>query len=410
MRSVFVVAVLVAGCGRDAAPPSDAHVDEPPTYYKNVADILGRNCVGCHDIEGAGPFSLATYDQALDNADAIAAVTASRTMPPWPADSSGACNTFVGQRWLTDAEIATLGRWVADGAPAGDPNDARPIEIPPAPTLTPAVELGSVEPYSVEPGLTSDEYRCFVVDPAIASDRFITAFAVMLDRAEVVHHMQLYSADTAAAESNILARDAADAAPGYSCDSEGTGSGLRYIGVWAAGDTVKRWPEGTGIRVLANRKLVVQFHYHNHTSAPILDRSQVALELVDAVESEAQIYGIGMPDLSLPPGMANVETSRVRALPRTATVRAARLHMHTLGSHARIEILQGLDTNCLLSIPRWEFGWQLFYTLDEPITLLEDTLVKVTCGYDTTSRTEVTEWGESTDEEMCLGYLYMTPE
>ncbi len=407
MRSVLVGVAMLVGCGSDAAP-SDAAPSGPPTYYRDVAPVLGVHCVDCHRAGGAAPFSLVTYADALDSADAIVAMTVSRQMPPWPADSSGACNTFVGQRWLSDAEIATLSAWAAAGAPAGDPRDEREIEVPPPATMTTTVVLGSPAPYSVSPGL-DDEYRCFVVDPGLEVDRFITAFAVQLDRADVVHHMQLFASDSDASDADITERDAQDPASGYSCDSEGTGRDLRYIGVWAAGDTVKRWPDGTGIRLRARRRLVVQFHYHNHTSGPIHDRSQVALELTDSVGAEANILGVSMSQLSLAPGQPNVETSRARPVRDTVTARAARLHMHRLGTHARIELIHGAETRCLLDIPRWNFGWQLFYTFDEPITLTAGDLVKVTCGYDTTSRTEVVEWGESTDDEMCIGYLYATP-
>ena len=404
----MVLAALV-GCGSEVLPPaSDGAPSAPPTYYKDVAPLLGRHCVGCHRSDGAAPFSLATLAEATDTSDAIAAQTASRQMPPWPADASGTCNTFVGQRWLSEVEIATLSAWAAAGAPAGDPGDARPVVVPPPPALTPSVELGSPAPYTVAPGLARDEYRCFVVDPALVDDRFITALAVRIDRAEVVHHMQLFAADSDAAEADITMRDAQDVAPGYACDSEGIGSGLRYIGVWASGDTVKRWPDGTGIRVAAARKLVVQFHYHNHTSAPIADRSTVALELADAVASPASFAGLGVRDLALPPGLSNVEVSGAEPLRDDGTVHAARIHMHQLGAHARLELLRGNETFCLLDIPRWDFDWQLFYTFARPFEVHEFDLLKVTCGYDTTSRSEIVTWGESTDDEMCIGYVYTT--
>ncbi len=408
MRRVVLVLGLVVGCGHDAAPASDAAPSAPPTYYKDVAAILAKNCASCHHAGGVAPFPLVTYADAVDTADAIAAVTASRQMPPWPADASGACNTFEGQRWLADEDIATLGAWADAGAPAGDPRDEPTLDVPPLPSLTPTVELGSPEPYSVAPGVASDEYRCFVVDPGLVTDRYITAFAVLLDRAEVVHHMQLYTADTDAAEAEMLARDAEDPAPGYSCVAQDARAGLRYIGVWAAGDAIKRWPAGTGIHVRANRKLVVQFHYHNHSSAPIVDQSKVALELADSVAMEGMITGVSMLDLQLAPGMASVESSSVKRVNAPIIAHAARVHMHRLGTHARFELLRGTETTCLLNIPRWSFGWQLFYTYDQPIEIHEGDLIKISCGYDTTSRTDVVRWGERTDDEMCIGYLYAT--
>jgi hypothetical protein len=34
--------------------------------------------------------------------------------------------------------------------------------------------------------------------------------------------------------------------------------------------------------------------------------------------------------------------------------------------------------------------------------------MSIRCGYDTTSRTDVVTWGESTSDEMCIDYLYIT--
>ena len=63
---------------------------------------------------------------------------------------------------------------------------------------------------------------------------------------------------------------------------------------------------------------------------------------------------------------------------------------------------------CLLDIPRWDFGWQLFYTLEQPIGLEVGDKLRLTCAYDTTTRTTTTTWGPSTEDEMCLGYTYFT--
>ncbi len=56
-----------------------------PTYSKEVARILQRNCQECHRKGQVGPFALDTYEQARKRADDIAAVAEDRLMPPWKA-------------------------------------------------------------------------------------------------------------------------------------------------------------------------------------------------------------------------------------------------------------------------------------------------------------------------------------
>jgi hypothetical protein len=211
MRAILVCALVACAAPHDEAPPAPA---AGPTYYRDVAPALARNCVTCHRDGGSAPFSLTTYDMAAEMSEAIVHVTAERTMPPWPADSSGACRTYVGQRWLDDATLALFAAWHAAGAPAGDPDSAIVVEPPPSTPFTPSVTLAASAPYQVGSG--PDEYRCFVVDPGIAGDRFITALRVELDQAPIVHHIQLYASDDTDTDTALDAHEADEDRPGYS--------------------------------------------------------------------------------------------------------------------------------------------------------------------------------------------------
>src|ERR1700761_2466077 len=80
------------------------------TFSRDIAPILRRNCVSCHRPGESGPFPLLTFEDVKNHARQIAAVTASRQMPPWlPAPGFGA---FEEERRLTTAEIQTIAAWV----------------------------------------------------------------------------------------------------------------------------------------------------------------------------------------------------------------------------------------------------------------------------------------------------------
>ncbi len=414
----WLAIAALAACGDNAGVPdpmvvpdaAEPVVEPPlePTYRRDVAPLLASRCAGCHVDGGVAPFPLTSYDEASALSEAIAAATTERVMPPWPADASGACGTFVEPRWLADAEIATLARWHETGAPIGDAMDFSLVSIPPPTPFTPAVEVASDVGYRVMPG--PDEYRCFVVDPGLPADRFITAIGMRLDRADVVHHMQLYAAFGNTAEQSISQRDAADPEPGYPCDDEGVGTALRYVGVWAGGDTIRRWPDGTGIKIAGGHRLVVQLHYHNHGSEPVLDRSGVALELAETVAHEGRIASTQVTSFELPPQQETVTISTQAPLPVAAAekIRGARIHMHGLGTSARMELVRDGSKTCVLDIPRWDVGWQLFYRFAEPLEVSNGDQIRIRCSYDTRSKVDPVEWGAGTDDEMCIAYTFLT--
>ena len=98
------------------------------TFNRHVAPIIFEHCMACHRPGEAAPFSLLTYRDVAKRAEQIKEVCQSRFMPPWlPEPGYG---EFAGARRLTDEQIATIARWVQEGAPEGDP-----AERPPAPTF-----------------------------------------------------------------------------------------------------------------------------------------------------------------------------------------------------------------------------------------------------------------------------------
>jgi mono/diheme cytochrome c family protein len=110
------VAVLVESARLTATAAATA---QPSTNggasYAQVAPILATRCASCHNPQGGAPFNLLTYEDAKQWSGQILEVTQSRYMPPWlPAPGKG---DFVGERRLSDAELAAIRTWVGAGAP-----------------------------------------------------------------------------------------------------------------------------------------------------------------------------------------------------------------------------------------------------------------------------------------------------
>jgi copper type II ascorbate-dependent monooxygenase-like protein len=398
----YIVLFGLVGCTASSS-------DDAPTYHGDVAPLMAQHCVSCHSEDNIAPFVLTRYEPARQMAPFIKTAVETRTMPPFHVDDSGACQSFQGAR-LSDDDIETIAAWVDAGAPEGEPAE-EPLEAPEHPTLDnvsstldPGIE------YTPNPAL-ADDYRCFIVDPMIDTDQFLTGFEVHPGEPSQVHHVVLFSVDTAAELAVAHELDDAEEGPGYTCfGASGTGPAARSLGVWTPGTPATRYPEGTGLRVVGGMPLVMQVHYNN---GKLPDRTTVLLSLEPSVAREALITGVFDLQLDLVPGNAAVEESAAAPVPPLAvpvTIHGAYPHMHKLGRSLRVEYDLGGERTCLVNVPRYDFNWQQFYFYDKPV-LLEPPgggYLRITCSYDTRGVDAPVHWGEGTNEEMCINAFYVT--
>jgi hypothetical protein len=355
-----------------------------------------------------GPFPLETYEHARTWATRIASATRAGKMPPWPAEERADCPPQVGSRRLSQAEIATLETWAAAKAPEGGAIEA-PAPLPPAWGVLDHVDavVRSTEPYL--PIRAFDDYRCFLMDPGITADAFITAFAVREDVPGIIHHVHLNSVDTEEDAAKLRALDEAEPGAGFPCNKNPILT--RYLTTWAPSDPIRRHPPGTGLKALGGRQMMVEIHYHDE-GVGVPDATAVELELESQVEREAVIWALSPPEFALPPRMQETRVTQLGwAMEKNFRVWGARAHMHSLGRSEQLTI-EGPEggSRCVLSVPRWDSAWQYMYFFPEPIDLPAGSQLAVSCTYDTTSRSDVTVYGIKSTDEMCFSYFYVTSD
>ncbi|WP_437740009.1 hypothetical protein WME73_30985 [Sorangium sp. So ce302] len=416
-----------AGCGgedvsgRDVPTPSPVGGNEP-TYYEDIAPLVNRECAGCHRVGGIGRFSLSDPTVAQQMAGAAAAATEARRMPPMPVSNDGTCNTYKNAHWLSDEEIDLFRRWSAAGAPLGDRAAAPPPEDN---TLKLTGELAQLDigvDYTPQPHPGElDDYHCFMVDPGIHADTFITGYDIQPGESRVVHHVALFELADGEAEAEAAALDAAEAGPGYTCFGGVGVDRVELLAIWVPGAGANAFPEGTGIRYAAGRKLVVQMHYNVPPGGgPFVDRSKIQLQLSgDAALTTGFYIDIAAEDISLPPGQQLVEVKRELALSamhpsfadpafKGLRIWGALPHMHYIGQTQRtVAKVDGVDV-CFTDVDRWNFHWQNLWWYEAPLELKGADILSITCGFDTRSRTETTKYGEGSNDEMCFNLLYAT--
>src|SRR4029077_2708267 len=110
------IAAILASVGLGAQTPTAA---PQFTFTKDVAPILQQHCQECHRPNAIAPMSLQTYQEVRPWAKAIKERVTTRMMPPWFIDPNVGINKFKNYGGLSDDEIATMTKWVDEGAREG---------------------------------------------------------------------------------------------------------------------------------------------------------------------------------------------------------------------------------------------------------------------------------------------------
>lgn len=389
----------------------------PPTFNSEVVRILQANCQRCHHEGGIGPFPLMTYADAFSHKNDIVFQTASRKMPPWHVDS--ACNAFESDPSLSASDTATLSAWVGAGAREGNLSDL------PAPQTFPATwSLGDPDMIlsmqeSYKPNFNQgDIYRCFVLPANLSEDRFVRAAEILPGARKMVHHVILY-VDTSGKARNL---DEADPGPGYSCFG-GPGFSVAALspslGGWAPGNQPRFLPDGLGMSLPKGASVVMQVHYSAHNGIGTADQSSLGIYFTRApVQKRVLIAPVVNTSFTIPPGASDYEvTASIAFLPFDAHLIAVTPHMHLLGTTMKVKArtLDGAET-CLADVPRWDFNWQATYTYKNAVAAPVGTNLPLSARYDNSSDNirnpnsppKGVGWGESTTDEMCIGFLNFT--
>lgn len=418
-------ALLLLGACSGPAPTQDA-----PTYHRDVAPLLADKCLGCHNDQGIGTVNLQGYESVQALAPLIVQAVNDRTMPPWPAREEN-CHPFADSLALTNAQIDVLSAWSQAGTPRGAPM------TPPDPKADqnrPTIDLwlSPNEPYT--PIVSAlDDYRCFVLDPQLNASRDVVGVFIEPGNPRIVHHAVLFEVRPEGLET-LEQLDRQSDGEGYPCFG-GSGVPVRTapapmgseelasfnqqgLGGWAPGAAFRPLPQGTGLRLAAGSKLVLQLHYHvTPSKRGQADQTRVGLQLSPGpVDSPALWVPLAKLDLFVPRGLSSAEPA---ATVQTSIASAFETklfgitpHMHLLGRSIKVELEhQDQSRECLIDVPQWDFHWQRTYWYERPIEIKAGAgrfdRYRLSCTYDTTDAERDVRWGQNSTDEMCVSFVYL---
>lgn len=388
---------------------------QSPTWADHVACIIYSHCTSCHNPNGAAPFSLMTYTDAVNNASRIKIQVENKYMPPWPVDNK--FNKVAHDRSLTDKEIFTITEWINKGKLQGNMLNAPnpPYYSSFMVISNPDLQL-QIPAYTVPANITKDLYRCFVIPTGLSVQKFITGMEIIPGNRNIVHHAQIFY-DTTGATSTL---DAADPDPGYtSAGGVGTEQAV-LLGTWVPGSSPVFVPSGMGKRLPPTAKIVIQIHYPASNAGGKTDSTKVNFLFTNYVVRNISDAPVLNHTTSMTDGPLFIPKNTVKTfhekffVPINATVLSIGPHGHLLcKSMKAYGVTLAGDTIPLINIPRWDFHWQGTYDFQKPIKIPIGTTLYGEATYDNTSANpdnpnnppQDVSLGENTTDEMMLFYF-----
>jgi hypothetical protein len=421
---LWIVAFTTAPMGADQYGPKGPTGDVP-TFAKDVAPILYRNCTGCHRPGEIAPMSLLTYDDARPWAKAMRDEVSEGHMPPWHADAPK--GTFHNERILTAAEKDTIVKWANGGAPKGNLDD-----MPKLPAYAEGWAIGKPdaifemqEPYKV-PAEGTIQYEYFYIPTNFTEPKYVKAIEVRPGNRSVVHHVLLfYRAEpdmkrTPVIQPNkVKSQVPEERTPGISLHpAKGRDAGPRRIlATYAPGTNPQIVPDGTALRLEPGGVLELQMHYTTNGEAAT-DRTKIGLVFSkEASPREIRPSQFLNATFTLPAGAADVAVDADVEFLQDATIWGIFPHTHLRGKKWEYKlILPDGTSKVILSVPRYDFNWQTYYMFREPLQVPKGSKIISTAWYDNSAANKSNpdpksdvKWGDQTWEEMQYTGLMFSP-
>ena len=390
LLSVAVMLLLMTG------PTASTTNENNPTFSKDVAPIFFKNCTGCHRPGEIAPMSLLTYKDARPWAKSIREKVANRDMPPWHADPK--YGEWRNDRRISQEAINTILAWVNSGAPEGDPKD-----LPPTPEYTPGWRIGKPdETFSVpEQSVPAEgvvDYQYLTVPTNYKEDRYITSAEIRSSANTVVHHVIVFVQE-----------------PGATSRLQG-----KLLVGFAPGEDPAIFRPGFGRKIPAGSNLLFQIHY-TPNGTPAKDVTTVGLIYAKSpIQHTVVTRPVLQTRFEIPAGDPNYEVKSSFTFNESAQLYSFMPHMHLRGKDFEYKaVFPDGTSKILLSVPRYDFSWQTYYVLKEPIAVPKGTRIECVAHFDNSTNnkynpdpTKVVKWGDQTWEEMMIGWMsfvYDTP-
>ena len=368
------------------------------SYSDTVVPILQEKCVSCHRPGGIGPWAMTSHAMVQGFSPMIREVILTKRMPPWHADPK--INQFKHDMGLTMQQAQTLVQWIDEGARSDGSADPL-LAVGERETEW---ELGEPDlvldlPAFTVPATGTLDYQILTVENPLERDVWVRAVQIVPSDRQVLHHA-------------IATFGPKDFQSGIDLGSPiGEALFQSQLMTFVPGNELYEYPERTGVLVPAGSTFFSQMHYTTY-GRESTDRTKIGLYFSE-VEPEftLQHYAMLNVDLRIPPGEANYEAGAYYQFQKDAVIYSLFPHAHYRGRSSTFSLAypDGRE-ELVLSVPNYDFNWQRYFQLQEPIHAAAGTRLIHRTVYDNSEAnlsnpdaSKLVRFGEQTWEEMLYG-------
>jgi hypothetical protein len=405
----ITIALFVTSASLFAA----AKQESPVTFHKDVAPILRANCQGCHRPGEIAPMSFGSYSEVRPWAEAIKESVLLKRMPPWFADPNTGVH-FKNDRSLNKTDIDTLVRWAESGAREGDRSEARQAAVEYREgwnIAEPDLVFEMSRPFEV-PASGEVDYQYHLIPSGFTEDTWVQASEIRPGNREVVHHVIVYVRPPGSTYLDH-AKPGGFYVPDRGKERAKKNSVREMFARFTPGYPAEELAPGRARLVPAGSDFIVQLHY-TPTGKPQTDLTKFGLVLATETPTrQVKTMSVVNGKFVIPPGAPNHQVDAVRAFKRPLEVLSLKPHMHLRGKAFEFRLVRADGSReTLLSVPHYDFNWQLSYELAEPLMLAKGDKLEATGWYDNSPNnpanpdpTEAVRWGAQSREEMMIGFF-----
>jgi hypothetical protein len=330
-------------------------------------------------------------------------------MPPWPADRN--YSHFTGERHLSAVDKQKIKDWIEGGAPEGDTS-----LLPDLPEYNSYSYVGTPDTTLwfdsiLISGNSRDKFFIATLPIELGEQKYVRAMEFLPNENNLVHHMNgrllNYKEDKKAsitAGQRILNLEVAEVEYVRQFNNlklindDGTrpeqiNSAVNYL----PGVQAQLYPEGIGGFTMHKKSILIadDIHYGpkpqdkwDHSRVNIFFSKTPPKRPIREVMLGTNGASKIIPPLVIPPGKTTKHISFLK-IPEDISVLTINPHMHLLGKSFKAYALTPTqDTIRLISIPRWDFRWQYFYTFPKMLKIPAGSVVYVEAEYDNTSENQ----------------------
>jgi peroxiredoxin len=391
-RDVRVAETATDGCLINFPKPRQG--DPQVTYAEHIAPLLQKHCQDCHRAGSPeAPFELASYNDAVNNAEMMVEVVNEQRMPPWYGSKEH--GKFTNHRHLSPADRNRIEDWVRGGCQQGDMSKAPPPRVfSESKWKIGEPDLVLKTPVQKMPAAGYVDYRYVILPHQFKEDTWVQGVQILPENSKAMHHcnMAFFKFGEKPSAQNFI------------------------TGQVPGGDAMIL-DRNVGFMIPAGCSLVLQIHYvtiGHETTDQISVGLRYPREVIHKHLRHTQVTDL---TFKIPPREPHYKVSAVRELKGDATGYGMFSHMHLRGKDMTFRALypDGRDET-LLVVPNYSFDWQQSYRWPEDtVKFPQGTKLEVFAHYDNSPfnpynpdpNREVPE-GQQTFDEMMYGFVFYT--